>query len=476
MKPHALKAMSVGMLLLLPVGATIAQDPLAARAQVVFSAEELDNLVAPIALYPDPLLAQILIAATYPDQVSLAARYVRERGTRGVDDESWDLSVRSIAHYPPVLNMLDEDPDWTAALGQAYAIQSADVMDAVQRLREMAREQGNLVSTEEQTVTVQERQIVIVPANPRVIYVPYYDPAVVFFRPVLHLGFRTAYWSFGIGFPIGPWLVYDLDWYGHRVYYDGWIGGGWRVLARPYIRLTPVYVHPRYRAIRTGNVYGQVVNFVNLDRSHRRVHNTVTFVRHERNDRGPDRRAGDWNRDGRGGNGRASGPANNPGGRANPGDRSGRGSGPDRDRPTATRAPTFNSIRPGASGRAETRSEPARSPSGFGVIEKGRTAQPSGPTVIRGTTRPSSAKPTPSATKKSPVTLSVPARTQTQKPQVQQKRAVETRSTPRPPARVQASKPPKASSSAPSMRSPSKSASKSKPSSGKGGKGGKPGH
>lgn len=466
MKSLALKAMSVGTLLLLPVGAMIAQDPPAARAQVVFSADELDNLVAPIALYPDPLLAQILIAATYPDQVELAARYVRERGTRDVDEESWDLSVRSIAHYPPVLNMLDEDPDWTAALGQAYAVQSADVMDAVQRLRQMAREQGNLVSTEEQTVAVQDRQVVIVPANPRVIYVPYYDPAVVFFRPVLHLGFRTSYWSFGIGFPIGPWLVYDLDWYGHRVYYDGWLGGGWRVLARPYIRLTPVYVSPRYRTIRTGNVYGHVVNFVNLDRSHRRVHNTVTFVRHERNDRGPvDRRAGDPDRDHRNGNGRAAGPGNSRDGRTNPTDRGGRGTGnTDRSRPTATRSPTFDSVRPGSAVRTEPRTEPIRRSPGFGGVQKARPTQPTAPTVIRGTPG-ASAKPS----TKNPVTFSRPTRTQAQKPLSQPKTYAA-----RPPARVQSSKPPKAASPTPSMRSTSGSAAKAKAGSGKGGRGGKP--
>lgn len=87
MKPQAFRLLSAVGLLLLPACATIAQDPRPAQVQVVFSAEELDNLVAPIALYPDPLLAQILIAATYPDQVGIAARHVRERGTRGIEDE-----------------------------------------------------------------------------------------------------------------------------------------------------------------------------------------------------------------------------------------------------------------------------------------------------------------------------------------------------------------------------------------------------
>jgi hypothetical protein len=344
MKLHAVRIFSMGALLLLP-GAAFAQDPYATRTQIVFSAEELDNLVAPVALYPDPLLAQILIAATFPDQITIAAEHVRARGTGDVDNQPWDLSVRAVAHYPPVLNMLYEDQDWAVALGQAYAGQSADVMDAVQRLRIMAQEQGNLVSTPEQTVHVEGQKIVIVPANPQVIYVPTYDPEVVYFRPVMHLGFRTGYWSFGIGFPIGAWLVYDFDWYGHRIYYDGWYGGGWRVRSRPYIHITPVYVHHRYRTIHIGRPFGRYVNFGTLDRRYRRVRHTVTFVRHDRDRRGDDR----WYDDRRGRVGR--------------GDR-----GPDLfdgDRRTGT----LNPIRPERS-RTGTRSEPARSTTGFGTLDK----------------------------------------------------------------------------------------------------------
>jgi hypothetical protein len=142
--------------------------------------------------------------------------------------------------------MLARDEDWSTALGQAYASQSADVMDAVQRLREMAREQGNLVSTREHTVTEDRGRIINVPANPQVIYVPTYDPAIVYVRPIFGFGFHTGYFSFGIGFPIGSWLVYDVDWWGHRVYYDGWYGDGWRYRARRYFTVAPVYIRPRY--------------------------------------------------------------------------------------------------------------------------------------------------------------------------------------------------------------------------------------
>jgi hypothetical protein len=264
-------------------------DPYPART-VVYSAEELDNLVAPVALYPDALLAQILVAATFPDQIALASRYVRDRGTRNIEDQGWDISVKAVAYYPPVLNMLARDEDWTVALGQAYASQSGDVMDAVQRLREMAREQGNLVSTREHTVTEDRGRIIIVPANPEVIYVPTYDPAIVYVRPIFGFGFHTGYFSFGLGFPIGSWLVYDCDWWGRRVYYDGWYGDGWRYNARRYFTVYPVYLRPRYSVVNINiNIFSRRVNYINLDRRNRYVRRSVEFERHYGSDRYADR-------------------------------------------------------------------------------------------------------------------------------------------------------------------------------------------
>ena len=150
----ALAAVAAGSL---AAPALRAQEPSVSaesRAQddELYTAEELDNLLAPIALYPDPILAQLFVAATYPDQIQLAQRYVEAYGTDDVDDQAWDLSVRSIAHYEPVLNMLAERPNWATAVGRAYALQSGDVMASVQGLRRMAREQGNLASTEQQRV------------------------------------------------------------------------------------------------------------------------------------------------------------------------------------------------------------------------------------------------------------------------------------------------------------------------------------
>lgn len=239
-----------------------------------YTANQLDNLVGPVALYPDALLAQVLVAATFPDQVADAAQFVRTYGTDGVDDQPWDISVKAIAHYPSALNMMADKGDWTAALGIVYAYQSSDVMAAVQRMRALASQQGNLVTNAQQQVVVDNNNYVIVPAQPRVIYVPVYDPVVIYSRPVFRLGLASRYWSFGIGFPIGGWLSYDLDWPRRTVYYNGWstvyasyAGSGWRVRSRPYIQITNVYVNPRYHTVYVNRDVGRhVVNYVNVER------------------------------------------------------------------------------------------------------------------------------------------------------------------------------------------------------------------
>ena len=219
------------------------------------SADQLDDLVAPIALYPDPLLAQVLVAATFADQIDEAAGYVRSRGTDGIEDQAWDISVKAVAHYPSALNLLADRSEWTEALGYAYANQSSDVMQAVQRMRSQAAAQGNLVTTPQQQVIAENDTYAIVPAQPRVIYVPVYDPYVIYSRPIFGVGFSSRYWSFGLGFPIGSWLTYDLDWRARSVYYNGWSdayvswGGGWRFRSRPFISITNVYVNPRYRTV-----------------------------------------------------------------------------------------------------------------------------------------------------------------------------------------------------------------------------------
>jgi len=211
----------------------------------LFSLEELDDLLAPIALYPDPLLAQILPAATFVDQIDAAARYMRLYGSAArIDGQSWDVSVRAVAYYPEVLFMMDRKYDWTVALGQAYLNQPDDVLDAIQRLRFRAQEMGNLYSTPQQTVIVEDGYISIIPAQPSVIYVPVYDPLVVYWeRPYPDYGFIT----FGIGFSIGVWLNRDCDWRRHRIYYHGWRGNGWIGRSRSHINLrNRVYIDNRF--------------------------------------------------------------------------------------------------------------------------------------------------------------------------------------------------------------------------------------
>ena len=260
-----------------PLATLTAQVVVAPRNDVLdverFADNQLDNLVGPIALYPDALLAQVLVAATFPDQVEDAASWVREHGTAGIDEQSWDVSVKSVAHYQSALNMMADKGDWTATLGRAYAYQSSDVMAAVQRMRRLADTQGNLVSTSQQQVVRESNSYVIVPAQPRVIYVPVYDPILVYTRPIFNVGFSSRYWSFGVGFPIGGWLNYDLDWGRRAVYYNGWddvyvrYGGGWRARSRPFIQVTNIYVSPRYRDVYVNrNVVYRTVNYRNVDR------------------------------------------------------------------------------------------------------------------------------------------------------------------------------------------------------------------
>lgn len=266
-----------------------AQEPTEIKAAAeAWTSEELENLLAPIALYPDPILAQVLVAATYPEEIAAAAAYVQRNGTDGLDDQPWNISVRAVAHYAPVLNLMADGEEWTIALGQAYVEQPKDVMAAVQQLRQMAQAQGNLVSTDQQQV-VEEREVIrIEPAQPRVIYVPTYDPAVVYFRPVYVSRAHPAYWSWGIGYPIGAWLTYDFDWWGPGVYYHGWYASGprWVVVSRPWVVISPIYVSTRHTTV---IVNRRIVHRSFDPRPLRRytvVHRTTTFDRHGRPGRG----------------------------------------------------------------------------------------------------------------------------------------------------------------------------------------------
>lgn len=268
-----------------PAAALAAQSAqVATAADERWSNEELDNLLAPVALYPDPILAQVLVAATYPDQVLAAQAHVRAFGSQNIDDMPWELSVKSVARYEPVLNLMAEGEDWMTALGQAYASQPVDVMNAVQRLRRMANVQGNLQSTEQQQVVVEREVIRIVPAEPQVIYVPTYDPAVVYHRPVYITHAHPAYWSWGVGYPVGVWLTYDFDWWDHRVYHHGWhsYGPRWVVVSRPYIVINPWYIAPRHTVIVVNRGIVHRRWDTNRVRRYSTVHRNVGYERHDR--------------------------------------------------------------------------------------------------------------------------------------------------------------------------------------------------
>jgi len=261
--------------LLEAAGTPAARQDQGQSAYEAYTPEQLDNLLAPIALYPDPLLAQVLLAATFADQVDEAARYVRAYGQNGVDDQDWDVSVKAVAHYPTILYMMADKLDWTTALGQAYVYQSTDVMSSVQHLREMAQSQGNLVTTAQQQVVVEGGYIYIWPAQPQYIYLPIYDPYVVYYRR--WPGWGPVFIGFTIGFVIGGWLNYDCDWSHRRIFYTGWSGPGWIARSRPYVRITNVYVNNRYRDVRVNrNIVRRDVNYYNLNR-YNSIHRDVNF-------------------------------------------------------------------------------------------------------------------------------------------------------------------------------------------------------
>ncbi|MEN8176693.1 MAG: DUF3300 domain-containing protein, partial [Pseudomonadota bacterium] len=155
-----------------------------------FPPEQIEQLVAPIALYPDALLAQMLMASTYPLDVVQAARWMGEHGDLEGEDlekaagqERWDPSVQALVFFPDVLGRMNDNLEWTQDLGEAYLGQEDDVIDAVQRLRQEAHDAGNLESTEQQQVMVEGDTIIVQPAQPEVVYVPTYNPTTVYAQP-----------------------------------------------------------------------------------------------------------------------------------------------------------------------------------------------------------------------------------------------------------------------------------------------------
>ena len=231
-----------------PAPVQIYQQNESLPAPLILSPDSLNQLLAPIALYPDALIALILPASTVPSDVVLASRYVAGNGDpKQIPNQSWDNSVQSLASYPDVLAWMDQNLEWTTSLGQAFLVQPADVMNAIQQLRAQAQAAGNLVDTPQQVVVKEKTFIRIVPAEPEYLYVPQYDPEIVYVQP-----YSQDYGplvTFGIGFAVGSWLNYDFDWNRHQIYQGDW-QPGWN-----------------YSSYGNGNNNGRRVNVVNLNQN-----------------------------------------------------------------------------------------------------------------------------------------------------------------------------------------------------------------
>lgn len=213
------------------------------NSSVKLSSAELEQMLAPIALYPDTLLAQVLMASTYPLEVVQAARWLeKNKNLKGeqlyaeAQKQDWDDSVKSLVEFPDVVSMMNENLDWTTDLGDAFLAQQQEVMDSVQVLRERADASGNLKTTEEQVVVKEKETIIIQPADPQVVYVPAYNPAVVYgtwYYPAYppYAVYPPGYVasnviSFGLGVAVGATFA-SFDW-GHNncCYWGGGYGRG----------------------------------------------------------------------------------------------------------------------------------------------------------------------------------------------------------------------------------------------------------
>jgi Protein of unknown function (DUF3300) len=218
------------------------QAPSEQPAPAKLTPQQLRQLVAPIALFPDALVAQILAASAYPTQIVEAERFLEQNpNLKGkelgdaVDQQAWDPSVKSLCQFPSVLANMDKDLSWTSELGDANVNQQAEVMDAIQYMRHQAQQAGNLKSTPQQTVTDEGDDIDIAPSEPDVVYVPEYNPLYVYGYPVGWWPGFVPWWdvggpyiSFGIGFGIGPffgfgwgWPHWGFNWFGHGIVWGG---------------------------------------------------------------------------------------------------------------------------------------------------------------------------------------------------------------------------------------------------------------
>jgi hypothetical protein len=222
-------------------------QPEQAAPHVQQTPDQLQELVAPIALYPDSLVAQILAASTFPEQVVEADRWLQAHPDlkgdalgQAIDPQTWDPSVKALAAFPSVLGNMDKNLSWTSSLGDAFYNQQQDVMDAVQVMRQRAQTAGNLQSTPQQTVDDQDSTITIQPTSTEVVYVPAYDPWLVYGDPLVAwpgwypypgIWFGGPYLAFGVGFDIG---------------FVGAFGWGWGQWGFDWRHRYPIYNHDRY--------------------------------------------------------------------------------------------------------------------------------------------------------------------------------------------------------------------------------------
>lgn len=208
------------------------------------SAEQLQALIAPIALYPDPLVAQVLAAATFPDQIAVANYWLQQNKAssgpalmQAVNKQAWNSSVKALTQFSQVLENMARNLNWTSTLGEAYHSQPSDVMAAIQRLRAQAKASGNLKSGPQITVTQTGPQTIIIePANPEVVYVPQFNPALVYGTPYVTPGYtageviESSLLGFGAGVAVGElsaggccgwgWGAWNTNWNGGAVVYN----------------------------------------------------------------------------------------------------------------------------------------------------------------------------------------------------------------------------------------------------------------
>jgi hypothetical protein len=231
-----MRAIFCGALLLAPEGTLLFAQPAPQPPPPgqALAPDQLDDLVAPIALYPDPLVSQILVASTYPLELVQASQWLQRNPgltgaalTQAAQQQNWDPSIQALVVFPDLVKRLNQDITWTTNLGNAFLSQQGDVMDAVQRMRLKAQQAGKLSSTRQQRVITTNDSgqpvIEIEPADPQMLYLPWYNPAYIWGAPLYYpyasWYYPGSYFGFGIGIPMG--LYFGGGW-------GGWGGWGWQ--------------------------------------------------------------------------------------------------------------------------------------------------------------------------------------------------------------------------------------------------------